>query len=365
MKQVLKYAGYILLLLIVGFLIWRFSFMIVWILVAAVISFIGNPLVHFFDKLHIKKLRMPHTVSAALALITIVLVFLGFIAVFVPLIVKQANTISAIDVKKLAENLEGPMQWVDTGMHDLGVIPAGETLQEFLIIKVKSIVNLGSVTTILGGVFNAAGTVIVGFISVLFIAFFFLKDENLFENGLLMFIPEKHHNATRNVISSSKHLLMRYFIGVLLELLGVMTLITVGLLIFGVENALLIGFFGGIMNIIPYVGPLIGSVIGLMLGVTATLAFGSFDDLLPVMAKLIGVFSVVQFLDNNILVPFIYSNSVKAHPLEIFFVIIMGGSLAGIFGMLLAIPVYTVLRVIAREFFQQFRVVQKLTQKID
>ena len=144
-----------------------------------------------------------------------------------------------------------------------------------------------------------------------------------------------------------------------------MTLITLGLLIFGVENALLIGFFGGIMNIIPYVGPLIGSVIGLMLGVTATLAFGSFDDLLPVMAKLIGVFSVVQFLDNNILVPFIYSNSVKAHPLEIFFVIIMGGSLAGIFGMLLAIPVYTVLRVIGREFFQQFRVVQKLTQKID
>ncbi len=365
MKQVLKYAGYILLLLIVGFLVWRFSFMIVWILVAAVISFIGNPLVRFFDKLHIKKLRIPHTVSAALSLITIVLMFLGLIAVFVPLIVKQANTISAIDVKKLAENLREPLQWVDTEMHELGLIPASETLQEFIIVKVKSIVNLGSVTNALGGVFNAAGTVVVGFVSVLFIAFFFLKDENLFENGLLLFIPEKHHQATRNVISSSKHLLMRYFIGVMLELFGVMTLITLGLLIFGVENALLIGFFGGIMNIIPYIGPLIGSVLGLMLGVTATLAFGSFDDLLPVMAKLIGVFAVVQFLDNNVLVPLIYSNSVKAHPLEIFFVIIMGGSLAGIFGMLLAIPVYTVLRVIAREFFQQFRVVQKLTQKID
>jgi predicted PurR-regulated permease PerM len=61
----------------------------------------------------------------------------------------------------------------------------------------------------------------------------------------------------------------------------------------------------------------------------------------------------------------IYSNSVKAHPLEIFFVIIMGGSLAGIVGMLLAIPVYTVLRVIAREFLQQFRLVQKLTKKIE
>jgi len=365
MKQVIKYVAYFLLFVVAGYLVWRFSFMIVWILVAAVISFIGHPLVRFFDKLHIKKIRMPHTVSAALSLVVIVLMFLGFIAVFVPLIVKQANTISAIDVKKLAENLREPMQWIDVEMHELGVIPAGETLQEFIIIKVKSIVNLSSVTTAMSGVFNAAGTVIVGFVSVLFIAFFFLKDENLFENGLLLFIPEKQHEATRNVISSSKHLLMRYFIGVMLELLGVMSLITIALLIFGVENALLIGFFAGIMNIIPYIGPIIGSVIGLMLGITATLAFGSFSDLVPVILKLIGVFAVVQFLDNNILVPLIYSNSVKAHPLEIFFVIIMGGSLAGIFGMLLAIPVYTVLRVIAREFFQQFRVVQKLTQKID
>lgn len=205
----------------------------------------------------------------------------------------------------------------------------------------------------------------VGFVSVLFISFFFLKDENLFENGILVFVPAKHHQATRNVISSSKTLLMRYFIGVMLELIGVMSMITIGLLIFGVQNALLIGFFGGIMNIIPYLGPILGSTIGFIIGVTATLAFGAYDDLLPVIAKLGGVFIVAQVIDNNILVPLIYSKSVKAHPLEIFFVIIMGGSLAGLIGMLLAIPVYTVLRVIAKEFFQQFKVVQKLTAKID
>ena len=87
--------------------------------------------------------------------------------------------------------------------------------------------------------------------------------------------------------------------------------------------------------------------------------------LVPVLAKLLGVILTAHFIDNNLLVPLIYSKSVKAHPLEIFFVIIMGGSLAGLIGMLLAIPVYTVLRVIAKEFFQQFRVVQKLTAKID
>lgn len=119
------------------------------------------------------------------------------------------------------------------------------------------------------------------------------------------------------------------------------------------------------MNIIPYLGPIIGSVIGITLGITGTLAFGSFNELLPVIIKLAGVFIVVNFIDNNILVPMIYSKSVKSHPLEIFLVIIMGGGLAGLPGMLLAVPVYTLLRVIAKEFFNQFRVVKKITETMN
>jgi predicted PurR-regulated permease PerM len=152
---------------------------------------------------------------------------------------------------------------------------------------------------------------------------------------------------------------------VLLEVLGVMSLIAIGLWIFGIKNALLIGFFGGIMNIIPYLGPIIGSAIGITLGITSTLATGSYNELLPVIIKLAGVFLVVNFIDNNILVPVIYSKSVKSHPLEIFLIIIIGGGIAGLAGMLFAVPVYTLLRVIAKEFFQQFRVVKKLTETID
>jgi len=365
MKQVIKYVGYILLLFIAGYLVWRFSFMIVWILIAAVISFVGQPIVRFLDKVHLKKWHIPHSVSAGLALLLIVLLFFGLIAVFVPLIVSQAETISRIDVNLLADNLQGPLKWIDDELHSFGVIPYGLTLQDFIVVKAKSLVNIGSVTSVINSFFSVAGTVVVGFVSVLFIAFFFLKDDSLFEETLLLVIPVKHHAATRKVIADSKYLLMRYFIGVLLEVLGVMSIIAIGLWIFGVENALLIGFFGGVMNIIPYLGPVIGTTIGITLGITATLASGAYDQLLPVLLKLTGVILSAHFIDNNVLVPLIYSKSVKAHPLEIFFVIIMGGSLAGIPGMLLAIPVYTVLRVIAKEFFQQFRVIQKLTQKIE
>ena len=365
MKQVLKYAGYVLILFVFGYLIWRFSFMIVWVLIAAVLSFIGHPVVRFFDRIKIRERHFPRAVSAALALLIIVIVFLGMLSIFVPLIMKQAETIGQIDVNKLAANLQAPLQWLDNELHTYGMIPAGQTLQDFIIVKAKSVVSLSSITNFVNSFFGVAGSVIVGIFSVLFIAFFFLKDDNMFEQTLLLFIPAKHHQATRNVISDSKNLLMRYFIGVVLELIGVMTIITLGVLVFGIENALLIGFFGGIMNIIPYVGPVIGSCIGIMLGITGILAQGSFDQLLPVFLQLSGVFLVANFVDNNILAPMIYSSSVKAHPLEIFFVIIMGGSLGGILGMLLAIPVYTILRVIAKEFFQQFSIVKKLTQQIN
>jgi predicted PurR-regulated permease PerM len=167
------------------------------------------------------------------------------------------------------------------------------------------------------------------------------------------------------VVAESKNLLIRYFIGILLEVIGVMSLNALGLWIFGIKNALLIGFFAGVMNIIPYLGPVIGSAIGITLGVTTTLVTGSFSDLLPVILKIAGVLSVVNFIDNNILVPVIYSKSVKSHPLEIFLVIIMGGGLGGFLGMLFAVPVYTLLRVIAKEFFNQFRLVRKLTDRIE
>jgi predicted PurR-regulated permease PerM len=321
--------------------------------------------VKFFDRLHIRKFKMPHTISAILSLIVIVLVFLSLIAIFVPLILSQADTISRIDVSQLAANLQGPLQSIDEKLHRFGAIPIGQSLQDFLIEKAKSVVNLGNVGAILGKFISAAGSLFIGLFSILFIAFFFLKDENMFEESLLLFVPDKRHDSTRKVVAESKNLLVRYYLGVLLELLGVMTLITLGLWIFGIKNALLIGFFGGLMNIIPYLGPVIGTAIGVILGISATLATGEYDQVLPLSVKLIAVFLIVNFIDNNILVPVIYSKSVKSHPLEIFLVIIIGGGLAGLVGMLLAVPVYTLLRVMAKEFLQEFRVIKKLTETID
>lgn len=365
MRQILKYTGYILLLLLIGFFIYKFYYIIGWLLIAAVISFVGEPMVRFFDRFHVGKMHIPHWLSTLTALFVILLFFLGLIAIFVPLILSQAEAISKIDVNQLGDDLQGPIQWIDNKLRASGTLEEGQTLNDFLSDRVRSIVNLETLGTFLGGFISAAGNIFVGLFAILFISFFFLKDENMFEEGVLLVVPEQYETGTRRVIADSKVLLKRYFIGILAELIAVISLISLGLWILGIKNALLIGFFAGIMNIIPYLGPVLGAAIGLSLGITGSLAEGGVSDLLPVVIKLMSVIVVVQFIDNNILVPMIYSKSVKSHPLEIFLVIIMGGGLAGFPGMLLAVPVYTVLRVIGREFFQEFRVVQKITEKMD
>ena len=162
-------------------------------------------------------------------------------------------------------------------------------------------------------------------------------------------------------MTDSRRLLTRYFLGILLELTSMMTLIGIGLTIFGVKNALVIGFLGGLMNIIPYLGPIIGATLGMVLGVISVLSLAQYDLVFVTLITILGVFAGANLVDNIVLQPLIYSKSVKAHPVEIFLVIIMAGKVAGIGGMIIAIPTYTVLRVLARQFLSQIKIVKVLT----
>lgn len=364
MNKVYKIAGGVILLIFLGYLLWKFSFLIVYTLIAAVISFIGHPLVHVLESLRYRKFRIPHGVATLLALVLLLAGFLSLFAIFVPLINKEVQTISQIDLESVTTRLKGPVAWVERQAHEYNLVPEESTLQEILVEKAKTLVSYSNVSSVLNKILGVAGSFFVGLFSVVFIAFFFIRDEKLFGNLILLLTPEKHHESVGRIMNASRNLLRRYFVGVFLEVLCMMTLLTTGLMVFGVENALLIGFFGGLMNIIPYVGPIIGVFIGLTLGVTGALASGN-PDLIPLMLEIVGVFLAANAVDNLVLQPLIYSSSVKAHPLEIFYVIIIGGSLWGIAGMIVAVPVYTILRIIARQFLSNFRVVRKLTEKME
>ncbi|MCC8034781.1 MAG: AI-2E family transporter, partial [Rikenellaceae bacterium] len=199
--------------------------------------------------------------------------------------------------------------------------------------------------------------------SITFITFFFLRQDNLFRNMLIALFPRKYEENIDRALASVTKLLIRYFTGIIAESATVMLLLSCTLLLWGfpAETAFFMGFVVGVLNVIPYIGPIIGGSICIAVGIVTPLAGVSLGN----MALIIfGSVIFIQAVDNFVLQPFLYSNRVKAHPLEIFLVILIAGSIAGILGMLLAIPMYTVLRVFAKEFFNNFRLVQKLTENI-
>lgn len=169
----------------------------------------------------------------------------------------------------------------------------------------------------------------------------------------------------KKILSDSRIMLTRYMFGLIAELLCMMILIFLGLTIFGVKNALVIALIGGFMNIVPYLGPLMGGFIGVIIGIVSNLGINAFDMILPNTFEIIGVFIAANAVDNFVLQPTIYSKSVFAHPIEIFLVILMAGNIGGVIGMIIAIPSYTLIRIVAKQFLGEFKFIELLTKNLE
>jgi predicted PurR-regulated permease PerM len=207
----------------------------------------------------------------------------------------------------------------------------------------------------------------IAIFAISFITFFFMKEENLFIEGVVILFPAQYESGIRHAWDNATKLLMRYFIGVFFDMICVMIVLTAGLkFIVGLDFslAILLGFISGILNVIPYVGPLISAAISIVVVIADVGALSQTGEYSGIFFKTMSVFVVMKILDDTVFQPYIFANSIKAHPLEIFLLILIAGNFAGIVGMLIAIPTYTILRVFAKEFLNRFRVVQKLTEKI-
>ncbi len=360
-----KYFIAALGLLLLGLMFWYFSNIVAYLLIAVVISFIGRPIVDFLNRLKIRGKHLPSALSAAVTLLFLWFVAILFFRTFIPLVTEQAQALSSINVNKAIQSLEAPIQKVEEFVSKY-TIDDNFNLKEEVVENIKSVIKISDVSNLFGSVAGTLTNLFVALFSISFITFFFLKDSNLFTEGVLLITPSKNEDGVRHVLESIKNLLMRYFVGLFFEVTLVGFLITMGLWAVGLPftTAVVIGLCAGILNVIPYIGPLLGASIGIVIGIITNLQVDFYSITLPLLGYMALVFMCVQLIDNLVFQPMIYSNSVDAHPLEIFLVIIMAGSMAGILGMMLAIPTYTVLRVIGKEFFNQYRFINKLTKNI-
>jgi predicted PurR-regulated permease PerM len=362
-RSLLLVAGIILL----GLLIWRFSNIVAYILVASVLSLITRPLVRLMGRIRIGKLRIPASIRALITLLGIWAVFFSFFRIFIPLVATEAQELSNIETTTIIEAFEKPIDRLEV-WYDKMNIGGREafSLREEIQSALSNALNINVITDLIATLASILGNFALALFAISFITFFLLREDKLITGYIITIVPEKRVEAFRHALESTKHLLRRYFVGILLQMTGILTLVTVGMTIVGVgfKRGLVIGLVAAILNIIPYLGPWIGAAIGIVLGIATHLYLDFATQLLPLVGYMILVFAITQLTDNLVFQPVIFGTSVHAHPVEIFIVIMMAGSLAGIVGMILAIPTYTVIRVFAKEFFNNFRVVQKLTEKI-
>jgi predicted PurR-regulated permease PerM len=354
----------ILGVLAVGFLIWYFSPIVICVLIAGVVMIIGQPLVERLKRIRIGKLKIPNGLSVTLTLGLIVVVFLGIMAFIVPLIVKEVNMLTSINPEQFVSYFQHEIDQFQAFLINYGIMAQDETIAGYLKSSLLKVMNTDLVSNILNNIFTVAGNIFFYFFTTLFLAFFFLLDREMLKNFILVLFPVKYEDKARNILSSSKKLLSRYFIGLIAEMLALSLLVSFGLMLIGVGGAFPIGFFAGIMNIIPYIGYAIATILGIILGVTGVVSTGAYAAIGPIAIKVLVVFVVANMIDNTFFQPFFFGKSVKASPVEIFLVIIASGFIGGVLGMIVAVPAYTFIRIVAREFFSEFRVVRKLTDNI-
>ncbi|MBI9054178.1 MAG: AI-2E family transporter [Bacteroidales bacterium] len=367
MNKNIRYLIVVLGIAFVGFILWFFKSIVAYILISAVLSLIGRRIVNFLNKIQYKKFRIPNAISALITLALFWTIILLFFRVFIPLVATQASELSNIDADAVIENLSDPIEKIEGVFKKYNISSNGnQSMEQYLTDKFIELVNVSALSDFFSSIASVLGNIFIAAFSISFITFFFLKDKGLLYDGILLVVPDKYLENIKHILSSIKKLLTRYFTGIVIQVSGIIVLVSIGLIIVGVDfsNALVIGLVVGLMNVIPYIGPIIGAILGLILGLATNLDLNFYTELLPLLGFMSIVFIVVQVIDNILFQPLIYSSSVNAHPLEIFLVIMIAGSLFGITGMILAIPTYTILRVVAKEFFNNLKVVKKLTEKI-
>ena len=447
-----RYIAIAISLCLVGAVFYYFSDIVAYVLIAWVLSMVGQPINEFYKEY----LKLGSSGSAGLTLVTFIFLLTGLAWVFVPPMIKQAQNLAGIDYESLVESLEEPINSFNNVLVERGLMEGELIFAEYEVpedttiismetipdnikkdtsqigsggeknnqltstfVSIDSILlqngdtvtktnitfqvninepiieaktsdvidkaaeikhtdtpiekiqkrifatfNPGQIPQLFSTLIGFMGNLLIAFMSILFIAFFFLKEQGLFLDALQAIVPSKYEKEVIHALDDSSRLLRRYFVGVSIQVTTITIFVSLVLTVFGMKNALLIAFFAALINVIPYLGPIIGATFGVLITISSNLDLPFYEEMLPLIFIVIITFAAMQLLDNFVLQPFIFSNSVSAHPLEIFIVILVGAKLSGIVGMVLAIPVYTVIRVIAKSFLSEFRLVQKLTKKL-
>ena len=353
-KEILKTIAVIIGIGLLLLFLYKIQSVLVYIAIASILALIGRPI-----KLVLKrKFKFPNALAVITTMALFLLIFMGLVSLFVPLLVKQGENLSLLNLEQLEETVQDLLNQSNYFFLSNGINIIEEIKQYDLIESINVIPNF--LNTIVGTI----GTLSIGLFSVAFITFFLMRDTQIMENSIYVLTDKKSETKLRKSLETIKHLLSRYFIGLVFQITILFIFYSIILMIFGIENSIVIAFLCALLNLIPYVGPIIGCFLMLFLTMSSNLGLDFQTEILPKSTYVLIGYIFAQLLDNFISQPIIFSKSVKSHPLEIFLIIIIGGILFGITGMILAVPTYTAVKVILKTFFAENKIVKSLTKEL-
>jgi predicted PurR-regulated permease PerM len=349
-RAVLKLTGLCILI----WLLLQIKTLLIYMLIAGIVSLIGRPINQFLTG----RLKLKNVLATSITIVFLLWVLVSIFSLFVPLLIQQGENLSLLEVNELKGNIETLIQEIGLYFN----LDNSFWQQQFSVDNLFQNINLGLLPELLNQTLELLGGFTIGLFSVVFILFFFLKDSHLQERIILALVNDKVTNRVEKSIEKTKGLLSRYFLGLLLQISILLIIYSIVLAIFDVQNAFIIAFLCALLNLIPYLGPIIGGLLMLLLTMSSFIGADFSTVILPKTSYVMIGFIVGQLVDNFFSQPFIFSNSVKSHPLEIFIVILASGTLLGPVGMIIAIPLYTTIKVIAQEFLAENKIVKSLTK---
>ena len=320
---------------------------------------IGRPLMNLMHD----RLKIPNSIASVFTICSFILVFIAFISLFISLVLNQPF--------RMFGNFAHLDQFEDAIVYQIRLLAESfgflniPFLEQYLNDTVLDVSNK-NFSRMFGDSLSVLGMALIDAFSVIFITFFFLKDRDLINKMIVAVAPKGEERRFENVLDTTKNLLSRYFIGITFQILIMFTFYFIILLSFGINYAAVIALICALLNPLPYVGPLVGGVIMASLSISDlhSLGWDYNTQIIPTVLWIMFWYLLTHIWDNFINQPLIYSRSVKSNPLEIFIVILIGGILFGIIGIAVAVPAYTALRVVLKEFFSEYKIVQSITKNL-
>ena len=355
-NSLLKSILYLISLILIGYIIYELKIIVGYLIIASILTLLARPVV----KLLTSKLKFGSTLASIVAISFILIVISGVISLLIPLVLEQGKNLSLLNVNAFQDKINTLYTEFNDYLNKFNI----DLNQSLIDIEGLTKNSVEAIPVLLNSVGSILGSITLGILSVIFITFFLLKDGEYFEKLFTQLFPTKMKKRIEKSLTEIKVLLSRYFLGLLFQITILFTMYTIILLIFGVKDAVVIAFLCALLNLIPYIGPLIGIILMSFLTMTSYLGQDFSSVIIPKTIYVIIGYVFAQLIDNFLSQPYIFSNSIKSHPLEIFLVILSGGILFGIVGMILAIPLYTVIKVFLKVFFSNNALVKKLTKNI-